>query len=146
MILSNQSLFSDQQAVTVTANSTNVIDLGVAGSPPYNKNQLNQDVGKGNPIPLLVQVTETFLTLTSLTISVVVADNEALTTNAKTLASETIAVADLVAGKMMNLQCVPDGADQRYLGLIYTVAGTTATAGKVTAGITMGRQTNITGA
>ena len=33
MILSAQQLFSDDQAITASADSTNVIDLGVPGTP-----------------------------------------------------------------------------------------------------------------
>jgi hypothetical protein len=33
MILDNTNIFSDGQAITATANSTNVIDIGAAGTP-----------------------------------------------------------------------------------------------------------------
>lgn len=143
MILSAQQLFSDDQAITATAVSTNVIDLRVPGTP-FGGNQLNQDIGKGTPIPLLVQVTEDFNTLTSLTVTVEVSAAAAMT-SPKVLATETILLADLKAGKQMFNQVVPNGADLRYLGVRYTVTGTAPTLGKITAGISMGNQTNITG-
>lgn len=145
MIFSAQQLFSDDQAVTATAISENVIDLGVAGTPYDAAAALNQDVGKGAPIPVLIQVTEDFATLTSLTITVEVSAAAGLT-SPTVLATETIAVADLVAGKQTCLQVLPNCADLRYLGTRYTVAGPNATAGAITAGITMGNQTNVTGA
>lgn len=145
MILSAQQTFSDDQAITSTAISTNVIDLGIAGTPYGAVAPLNQDIGKGAKIPVLVQVTEDFATLTSLTVTVEVSADAALTAPI-VLATETILVADLVAGKQMHMQVLPDGADERYLGVRYTVTGATATAGKVTAAITMGNQTNVTGA
>ena len=145
MILSAQQLFSDDQAVTATAISTNVVDLGVAGTPYGAAAALNQDKGKGTPVPILVQVTEDFATLTSLTVTVEVSAAAALTSPV-VLASEIIPVADLVAGKQTFMQCLPNGADLRYLGVRYTVTGSSATAGAITAGVSMGNQTNVTGA
>lgn len=145
MILSAEQLFSDDQAVTATAISENVIDLGAAGTPYDAAAALNQDVGKGTPIPILVQVTTAFATLTSLTITVEVSAAAGLT-SPQVLATETILVADLVAGKQMSMQVLPKDADLRYLGIRYTVNGSNATAGNITAGVSMGNQTNVTGA
>ncbi|MCK4518435.1 hypothetical protein KAT92_06665 [Candidatus Babeliales bacterium] len=145
MIFSAQQIFSDDQAITATAISANVIDLGTPGTPYGAAAALNDDVGKGASVPILVQVTEDFATLTSLTITVEVSAAAGLTSPVA-LATETIAVADLVEGKQMFMQVLPNGADLRYLGVRYTVTGTNASAGKITAGITMGNQTNVTGA
>jgi hypothetical protein len=143
MILSAEQLFSDDQAVTSTAVSTNVIDLGVAGTPYGAAAALNNDKGKGTPIPVLIQVTADFNTLTSITVTVETGSTTSLGT---VLASEVILLADLVAGKQTNLQVLPNGVDARYLGVRYTVTGTPATLGNITAGISMGNQTNVTGA
>ena len=143
MILSAQALFSDDQAITASADSTNVVDLGVAGTPYGAAAALNRDVGKGAGIPILVQVTEDFATLTSLTINISTGATTALGT---TIASQTIAVADLVAGKQMSIVVLPNDISERYLGIEYAVTGSNATAGKITAGITMGVQTNVVGA
>jgi hypothetical protein len=143
MILSQQQLFSDDQAITATAVSTNVIDLGVPGTP-FGGNQLNQDIGKGNPIPILVQVTEAFNTLTSLTITLEVSAAAGMT-SPRVLATETILLADLKAGKQMFNQVIPNGAGLRYLGVRYTVGGSNPTQGKILAGISMGNQTNTYG-
>lgn len=145
MIFSAQQLFSDDQAVTATAISTNVIDLGVAGTPYDAVAALNNDKGKGNHVPVLIQVTEDFATLTSLTVTLEVSAAAGLT-SPQVLATETILAADLVAGKQTFMQCLPNGADLRYLGVRYTVNGSDATAGNITAGISMGNQTNVTGA
>lgn len=145
MILSQQQLFSAKQAITATSLSTNVIDLGVAGTPYRGKAPLNQDVGKGTAVPVLIQVTEDFATLTSLTVTLEVSANEDMSSS-KVLNSETIAVADLKTGKQTFMQCLPNGVDERYLAVRYTVTGSNATAGTVTAGISMGNQTNVTGA
>jgi len=143
MIFSAQQLFSDDQAITVSADSTNVIDLGVPATPYGAAAALNDDVGKGAKIPLLVQVTADFATLTSLTINL---STGAAATLGTTIASQTIAAADLLAGKQFNLDFLPNGIVERYLGIEYVVTGSDATAGNITAGITMGVQTNVTGA
>lgn len=141
MILSNQQLFSDAQAVTSTAISENVIDLGLPGTPYRAQGPLRQDIGKGTKVPVLIQVVEDFAGATSVTIAIECAENANLTGDKNVVHSEQIAVADLVAGKQTFVQVLPTGLDKRYLGLRYTVAGT-ATAGAITAGITMGVQTN----
>ncbi len=147
MIFSAQQIFSDDQAITATAISENVIDLGVPGTPYDATAALNQDVGKGNPIPVLIQVTEDFThgTTSDLTVTVEVSAAAGLTSPV-VLATETIAFADLKAGKQTFLQVLPNGADLRYLGVRYTVGSGSFTGGTVTSGITMGNQTNITGA
>ncbi|MEW8025541.1 MAG: Bbp16 family capsid cement protein [Candidatus Thiodiazotropha endolucinida] len=139
MIFSAQQLFSDNQAIVATARSTNVIDLGAPGTPHNGVAPLNQDVGKGNPIPINVQVTEDFDNLTSLDIAVEVGTSDALGT---VVATENVLLADLVAGKTLNMQFLPNGIDQRYLGLRYTVNGTAPSVGRIHAGVTMGNQTN----
>jgi len=145
MILSAEQIFSDDQAVTATAISENVIDQGVAATPYGGKAALNRDLGKGTPIPVLIQVTEKFLTCTSVTVTLECSAAAGLTSPV-VLASEIILLADLLIGKQTHLQFVPNGDTLRYLGVRYTVGGSNATAGKITAGISMGNQTNVTGA
>lgn len=143
MILSAQALFSDDQAITASADSTNVIDLGVAGTPYGAAAALNRDVGKGAGIPILIQVTEAFNNLTTLEIIISTGATTALGTS---ITSQTIALADLAAGKQTSVVVLPNDITERYLGIEYVVVGVAPTAGKVTAGITMGVQTNVTGA
>lgn len=145
MIFSAQQIFSDDQAITATTVSTNVIDTGARGTPYDAAAALNGDIGKGASIPILIQVTEAFNNLTSLQVTVEVSAAAALTSST-VLATETILLADLVAGKQTHLQVLPNGATGRYLGVRYTVTGTAPTTGKVTAGITAGNQTNVHGA
>lgn len=143
MIFSAQQLFSDDQAITASADSTNVIDLGVAGTPYDAAAALNQDIGKGAKVPFLAQVTEAFNNLTTLEIKISTGATTALGT---TIVSQVIALADLVVGKQVALDVLPNGIVERYLGVEYVVVGAAPTTGKVTAGITMGNQTNVTGA
>lgn len=143
MIFSENLILSDQQAVTATAVSTNVIDLGATGTVHGDSGALVRDVGPGTPIPLLIQVTDDFATLTSLTISVQV-DADAAFSNQTTVLSQTIPVADLVAGKKTAFVYVPHGVNERFLRLNYAVTGDNATAGKITAGIVAGDvQSNV---
>ncbi len=143
MILSAQQLFSDDQAITATAVSTNVIDLGAAGTPYDAAAALNQDIGKGAGVPVLIQVTEDFAGLTSLNIAISKGASDTLGTD---IVSVTVPVADLVAGYQFPIVVLPNQCDERYLGVTYTVTGGPASAGAITAGITMGVQTNVTGA
>lgn len=142
MIFDKQSLFSAAQAVTASAASTNAIDLGAHGAAYGHASALPRDWGKGKKVPLLIQVVETFATLTSLTVSVQVDDNAAFSSPKTVATSIAIPAADLKAGKQVELDCVPRGTDERYIRLYYTVAGDAATAGKITAGVTPGIQTN----
>lgn len=143
MIFSAQQLFSDDQAITATADSTNVIDLGVPATPYGGAAPLNDDVGKGAGIPILVQVTADFDNLTNLEIKISTGATTALGT---TIVSQIILLADLVAGKQMSVVVLPNDITERYLGIEYVVTGTAPTVGTITAGITMGVQTNVTGA
>ena len=145
MITSAQLLFSNAQAITATALSTNVVDLGIAGTPYDAAAPLNNDKGKGTPVPILIQVVEDFNTLTSLSVTIEVSPNSDMSAST-VLATESVLLADLVAGKQTFTQVLPNGADQRYLAVRYTVVGTAPTLGQVTAGISMGNQTNVTGA
>lgn len=142
MILSAQQLFSDDQAITASADSTNVIDLGAPATPFGAAAAFKRDIGIGNKIPLLVQITEAFNNLTTLEVKISTGATTALGT---TVASQVIALADLVVGKQSVFDNIPNGILERYLGIEYVVVGTAPTTGKVTAGISMGNQTNVTG-
>lgn len=139
MILSAQLLLSDMQAITATAIGTNVIDTGARGTPYGGAAALVGDIGLGNKVPFLAQVTEDFNTLTSLTIAIETGSTTSLGT---VVVSQTIVLADLVAGKQFVLDCLPNEIKERYVGIRYTVTGTNPTQGKITAGISMGNQTN----
>ncbi|WP_461521164.1 Bbp16 family capsid cement protein [Porticoccus sp.] len=142
MILSAEQLFSDDQAVTATARSTNVIDIGVPGTP-FGGNQLNGDIGKGAGIPILIQVTEAFNNATSVDIAIETGATDSLGT---VVINKTVLLADLVQGYQFPVQVLPNEIDEQFLGVRYTVTGTAPTTGKITAGISMGNQTNVTGA
>lgn len=139
MILDNQTLFSDDQAITTTAASTNIIDLGPIAPG------IVRDIGPGKPIPVLVQVTEDFdaAGAATLTVAVQVDDNESFSSPKTVISTGALALADLVAGYQVKLDYIPRGTDERYLRLNYTVDTGPMTAGKIKAGILLGgHQTN----
>lgn len=139
MILDNQTLLSNQQAVTATAASANVIDLGPIQSG------LVRDMGNGKPIPILVQVTEAFAAAgaATLTVALQTDDNDGFASPKVVVTSATFALADLKPGKQIQLDYIPRGTNERYLRLNYTVATGPMTAGKVHAGVLLGgHQTN----
>ena len=130
MLFDAKLLMSSGQAITATAASTDVIDTGST-----------KDVGKDGSVPLAVQVTETFNALDSLSIAIQT-DGDSAFGSPKTLATVTVLLADLKAGYQLPIITLPQGCE-RYIRLNYTVNGVgVPTAGKVTAGIVAGVQTN----
>lgn len=138
MILDNQTLFSDRQAVTASAASTNVIDLG-----PINLGMV-RDIGPGTAIPVLLQVVENFTAAgaATLTVAIQVDDNSAFSSPKTVHTTAAIPVATLKAGYQLPLDWIPRGTDERFMRLNYTVATGPFTAGRITAGVTTGVNTN----
>lgn len=135
MILDLNAIFSNAQAITASAVSTNVIDLGAPGKAAYGNVQLVRN-NKGDCIPLLIQVVQSFATLTSLTIAVQGSVDEAFTSPVVLATSPAIGVASLVAGFIYRpIVELPRNNIYRYVRINYTVGGSNATAGQVTAGI-----------
>ena len=130
MIIDKENLFSENQAITGSAVSTNLVDLGPG------------DKGPGEELNLFVQVTEAFNNLTDLTVEVQTDDDAAFPAPVVVARSPAVAAAALTAGaEITGIRALPQGL-KRYLRLNYVVTGTNPTTGKVTAGLTLGRQTN----
>jgi len=140
MIFDNTLLLSNQQAITATAASTNVIDLGATGTP-YGGVAVTRDIGAGREVDLSVLVVQDFATCTSVQVVVQTSPDNSAWTDA--YMSRAIPVATLVAGYQVK---VPNsfelGVNARYVRLNYVVAGSNATTGKITAGVVSARQTN----
>ena len=136
MILDTQALFSDAQAVTATAASTNTLDFG-----PISPATRTFDVGKGDDVALLVQVVEDFNNLTSLQIDLEL-DATTTFTPDKVIPLATCPLAQLKAGMQIARDDLPRGLTLQYARLKYTVSGTAPTSGKITAGIVAGVQSN----
>lgn len=134
MVRDDQLMFSDGQAITATANSTNVIDL---------KNTAPGILHAGQPVRLDARVGAAFNNLTNLRVDLVTADNAALSTNPVVLDSATVLLAGLTAGAEISGLQFAQGTAKRYLGLVYTVTGTAPTTGTVSAGLLLDKQTNV---
>lgn len=142
MILSAQALFSEDQAITASAVSTNVMDLQATGTEAGKSAALARKLDPLQDIPLLIQVTENFATLTSLTVTFRQSDNADLSSSDDLVSSAAIPAASLVAGYVFPILRFPPNITKRYVGIYYTVAGSNATAGKVTAGVA-NNQSNV---
>jgi hypothetical protein len=141
MIMDRTLLFSDGQALTATAASTNVVDLGATGTVYGASSPIVRDIGPGNVVELHCGVTQSFNSLTSLTISVETDDNAAFSSATTVWTSPAYTLAQLATGAKQLLPTqIPVGTNERYMRLKYTVAGTAPTLGKVTAGVVAGRQ------
>lgn len=131
MYIDSQQKLSDAQAVTASAASTNVIDLGAKGI-----GDTDQDI--------IIAVTETATAsgAATVTFSVQASDAEAFGSGVETIASTgAIGKADLVAGQeILKLRISHIG--KRYLRVYYTVATGPLTAGKFTAAMVNNAQTN----
>lgn len=147
MILSDQNILSDDQAITATAASTNYIDLGAMGTPVKGAAALTRDLGKGTPVPILVQATEAFTAAgaATLTIDLEVDDNTSFSSATTVWTSGAIGKATLIQGYEALIDYIPKGTNERYVRLNYTVATGPMTAGKITAGITAGKEAPWTG-
>lgn len=124
------------QAVTGTANSTNIVDLSLA-----------RDIGEGEDLYVQFTVMTTFTSqnnASTLTPTIVVSAAENLSTPTTIATAGTIALGSLVAGSTpsipgysfavrLNPQIASLGL--RYLGAIYTVGTANFSAGAITADI-----------
>lgn len=137
MILNKNLILAEGQAITATAISENVIQWNSMGIAPYESAAIDRNIGAGTYVPVLIQVVEDFATLTSLTITLETAANAALSSGAVVLASSgAIAAASLVAGyRPAFTRVIPDAVMKDYLGLRFTVGGSDATAGQITAAV-----------
>lgn len=129
MILDKLLMFSEAQAVTNTAASTDVIDLGPIDGT-------RRDIGVGYPLEVFVNVNTTAAAAGAATVNIALQtspDNSTWTTLAT---SGDLALTALTAGKRVFSQHVPQGV-QRYLRMNYTVGTGPLTAGAFTAGINL---------
>jgi len=118
MLIDQELVLSDAQAITADAASTNYYDLGVARRAP------------GNATRITTTIVEAFNTLTSMNVIIECDDNSAFS-SAKTLSTKNLLLADLAINKVYDLGEIPDGCE-RYIRARYDVVGTDPTLGKVT--------------
>ena len=125
--------FSDEQAITATAASTNTVDLKSPGTPAGWSQAVDRgELANGQAIPLFIRVMETFTNLTSLRIDVENDDNESFTSPGIVGSTGLLSLAQLVVGARLH-PALHLGAPERYLRMKYTVAGVAPDAGKISA-------------
>lgn len=143
MIIDNTLVFSDSQAVTATGASTNIIDIGAAGTPFGASAAVARDIGIGTDIELYITVTEAFNNLTSITFALQVDDAAGFGTVVTVATGPAVLLADLSLGKRIKFPAkLPEGTNKRYIRLSYTVAGVAPTTGKIFAGVVAAAQKN----
>jgi hypothetical protein len=131
MIMDKFLEFSDAQAVTATAISTNVVDLYPLGNNTVTN--LTRDIGTGENIYLIVNTlaaaTDTGSDAT-LTITLESDDNTSLSSPTVHFSTAALAFAAFSpAGTNLVKIKLPAGDYQRYLGVRFTVANGPLTAG-----------------
>jgi hypothetical protein len=142
MILSAQQLFSDAQALTTTAASTNVIDLGAPGTVKGAPAALVRDIGKSGPIPIVISL-DVAAGGTSPTLTVALQMDTTAAFSSATTIQTAPQIAGGSAGQRVAIFWIPEGVTERYIRLNYTLGGTSPTY-TVTAGIVLADQTNTT--
>jgi len=124
MLIDQECVLSDAQAITADAYSTNVYDLLAAKRAP------------GNPLHIYAIVTEAFNNLTSLEFQVrscaVEGFGSGVVTHQKV--SVTLASGRLALGQKIDLGHLLEGTLQ-YVAAYYDVTGTAPSTGKVTTAI-----------
>lgn len=116
MISDAQNQLSKAQALTVTANSTNVIDL----------TQTTRDVGIGEPLAVCFTVDVALAGTTPTFVAAVVVSAAAGLTSPTTLV-QSQSFSALAAGARFYLPLPPGVTPLEFLGVIYTLGGTTPT-------------------
>jgi hypothetical protein len=132
MFIDAELEFSTEQAVTASAVSENILDVGA-------------NTGAGEPMAVVARVTTDFAgSGASLQVGLRSADTAAgVAAGTEHWIGPAIAVASLVEGYEFNLPGLPD-KHGRYIGLYYTVAGGPFTSGAIDAALVLGtgKQTN----
>lgn len=140
MFLDTQTKFSDAQPVTVTAVSSNVLDLRNAATPTL------VDEGILNQMWLVAQVNAAFTAAGAATCTITLESSstaDLATSPTVHYSSGAIAVASMTLNTVLARFPIPSGDYQRYVGLRYTIATGPMTAGTITGFVTPDVQRNV---
>lgn len=129
MILDKLLMFSEKQAVTASAASTDVIYLGPIDG-------IRRDIGVGYPLEFWATVDTTATAAGAATLNVQLQTSPDNSTWTTIYDSGALALAALTAGKRLFSAKVPAGV-QRYLRVNYSVGTGPLTAGAFTSGINL---------
>lgn len=139
MYLDHENLFSDAQAVTVTAASSNIIDLG----PIFSANAA-RDIGRGSKVTRIYAILDATFTAGgagTLDITLQGDDNSAFGSPRTLFDTGVLALAALFQGAVVLDVAMPTGVE-KFLRLMYTVATGPMTAGAITAGLVLDSQSD----
>jgi hypothetical protein len=128
--------YSDKQAVTSTAVSTNVVDAGATKNA-----NIGRDLGAGTPLYLMINVSQTFTAAGAGTLTATLQDSADNSSWADIASLGTLSLAQLVAG--MKYWVGLPIPTRRYTRVNYTVATGPMTAGIVSAHIIDGANFNF---
>jgi len=133
MLIDNNLLFSDAQAVTATAGSTNIIDTA-----PLFSGNLGRRVGNGKPIYIFISVDVAFTDSGSdSTIAVTVETDDNTSMSSATTVATITTFAALTAAGTKFFAPLPIANYERYIGIRYTAANGNLTTGSFTAGLVL---------
>lgn len=144
MILDNNLLFSDSQAITATAASTNLIDLGpIATAAVSGGDTGTRQIGDGFPIFIFVFVEVAFTDSGSdstLTVSVETDDNTSFSSAATVMTLDVLAALTAAGSKFFYRLPISTAAIpyERYIRLKYTTTNGNLTTGTISAGLCTG--------
>lgn len=133
MYIDKQTLLSDEQAITVTAASTNIYNMGNDDSKVQSLND------KGN-VSVLCQVPVAFAGGTSLKVAFQTSDSSTFSSSTTIYESEAILTAALIQGYKFAISKLPR-INAQYLRAYFTVDGTMS-AGNIDVGLILDEQTN----
>ena len=142
MILDLNLEFDPSTAITTTRDSTNIIDLG---NP--------RDLGVGTPLVVMLFVTQAFVSAGGATLAVSVRGSADNVTYYDLIDTQAFSVAKLntsgtgvqeIALPMKSID-MPNNVFPRYLKLVYTVAVSSFSAGKIQAELVQGHDNEIQG-
>lgn len=136
MITDKLNTFSNGQAVTATAASTDVLDLG-----PLTHGNTRRDIGAGEPIYLVVATLVAATAAGAATTNIQLQTSDDNATWVTLFDSGSLALAQLTAGSRPVQVAVPRGV-RRYLRLNYVIGTGPLTAGSFWAGLVKDVQDN----
>jgi hypothetical protein len=131
MIIDRQLQVSNEQAVTVTAASTDVIDYG----------QANPNSGMADNLSMAITVDEAAAAAGAATVTFSIQDSADNATFADVAVTAAVGKAALTAGKQVLIPMPP--VHRRYVRVYYTIGTGPLTAGKFSAQVVTGVQLNI---
>jgi len=134
MIVDKMNEFCDQTSIAAAAGTAlvgTVVDLGADPDP---------DIGTGNTMHLVLQVTTALASAGSATVRFKLASDATAAiatdgTATQHIETDAIPIADLVAGWSKTIP-VPWERNERYLGILVTTGTATTTAGAINAFLT----------